>query len=93
VQNFGEEICWKNIIWKTGKKWKDNIMREMSCEDSRWTERTDEMQWRDLMLEELNFSAPLAIIIIIINIIIITIKIAVSINLLKPSGNFTYDQV
>jgi hypothetical protein len=36
VENFGEEICWKTFIWKSGKKWKDNIMidfRLMGSED------------------------------------------------------------
>jgi hypothetical protein len=38
AQNFGEEICCKTFIWKTGNKWKDNIMidfRQMSSEDGR----------------------------------------------------------
>jgi hypothetical protein len=49
VQNFGKEICWKNVVWKNGKKCKNNIMidmREMGFEDSRWMEPTDEIQWR-----------------------------------------------
>jgi len=42
VQNFSEKNFWKNIIWKTGKKWNDNItigIGEMGCEDSRWMEQ------------------------------------------------------
>jgi hypothetical protein len=38
VQNSGEEICWKTFIWKTGNKWKDNIIidfRQMGSEDGR----------------------------------------------------------
>jgi hypothetical protein len=25
VQNFGEEICWKTFILKTGKGWEDTL--------------------------------------------------------------------
>jgi hypothetical protein len=37
VQNFGEEICCKTFIWKTGSRWKDNMtnFREMDSEDGR----------------------------------------------------------
>ena len=36
---WGEEICWKTVIRKTGKRWKDNIMidlREMGSKYGRW---------------------------------------------------------